>query len=210
MSEQHAIAPAAPAADQYAVSFKEKIYPLGDWPVVSVVRLAQRGLNHVMQNEVASKVVGEIRKAVSPDKPSEVSTDAIKAYRKAHETDIDVLEAKYQAEAFVAIAAGKLGDAGNRGPRLDPLQTEIRKIATTLVRAQLKANNLKEPKGDERLPFGSASFTMRELVERRLSRDLDSITRDAKAIVRENERRIANATKAAEASKAADGETMGF
>lgn len=169
----------------------------GAIPIASLVALAQRGLNHVMQNEVSSKVVGHIRKLVNPEKASDVTTEQVKAYRAEHDGEISALENSYRAEKWNEINNGTLGETTVRGPKVDPLTGEMRKIATALVRKQLAANNLKLSK-EQKIVIRGTEFTLAELVSRRIERDREVIEREAKAALAEAARRMAKLEKASE------------
>lgn len=144
-------------------------------PVVSLIALAQRGLNHELGNVVASKVVGDIRKAINPGSPADVTTEAIKSWRAANEAEVAKMTQGYQALAVKAIEAGALGvrAASGGGASVDPLTREMRGIAKREITDILAASGLKFPgktkAGEATVTLKGVAHTGEALVARRLA-----------------------------------------
>lgn len=146
-------------------------------PQASQDAMLRRGLVHFFGNEVASKVAGratrhaeESAKAhkdtygrgATPDEAvAFVATDEQKAeWRKA-----------YIGEALDKLLAGTVGQFV-RGPAVDPIESEMDKIAKQEVSDILRANGLKVPKRDETVKFSDKSEkTLDEMIANRLVSD---------------------------------------
>lgn len=102
-------------------------------PAVSQMALAQRGFNHLMGSEVASKI------KAAKDKADEAKTPL-------SESDIEALTEKHR-EAFVsALAEGKLGTRAS-GPKLRGLDKIERDVAVEFITAWAAKNGKKLPSG---------------------------------------------------------------
>lgn len=173
-------------------------------PQTSVIALASAGLAHTLGNVVASKIVAEIRKAINSEKPSGVTTEAVKAWRSANEDKISALSAKFQGEALAAIAEGKLGVHSPRRPSAsaDPLQAEMRKLAKTQITDILIAAGMKFPgvvKGKaSTVTLKGKEWTGEELVSNRL--DVAYPNNNREAIEAEAKRNLAARKRAVEAN----------
>jgi hypothetical protein len=132
---------------------------LASLPYSSQVALMRRGVAHYLGNEQASKVSGWVEK-----QPGEV-TDVDKA----------AVKAEYIREAVQAMIAGTMGHGRVGVARGTALETVMRRIAETEVKAILKANKLAWPSGEKTVTLGDATFTGRQLVERRLAQHGDRI-----------------------------------
>lgn len=165
--------------------------PLADIPADSLHALAQRGLSHELGNVVASKIVGLIRKAINPEKPSEVSTDAVRVWREGNASAINAWTSTEQTEIVKAILDGTLGvrAVSARGPALDPVETVMRRLAEGQVVEILKARGLKLPKGEEVIDFGSGvTRTRKQMIDNRLASNSDELRRVAQRQVNEAKR----------------------
>ena len=135
-------------------------------PEVSQVALIQRGLTHVLGNEVASRVhawaMGE-GQANSEDK------EVVKAWKLANASAITSKTSEVQADMVKALTDGTLGSR-TTGPRLTPLETVLNKITRGEVETILRANSIKVPKGDDKVKMPDGEFTMKELIVRRLAK----------------------------------------
>ena len=152
-------------------------------PVAMTAVLMSRGFNHIMANETASYVSGQIEKAL--ELPEGTTKDARQAAFK-----VNAWEKQARDEAIADIIAGTLG-VSTRGPKVDPRDAAIAAISKAEVVAKLKANSIKVPKGDEKVVLGaSGSFTLAELVARNTAKYADRIGKEA-------DRRIAEQTRAA-------------
>jgi hypothetical protein len=186
------------------IEYGEHKLDLATLPETSLVALAQAGLAHTLGNVVASRVVAEIRKAINPEKPSDVTTEAVKAWRKTNEDKISVLSVKFQSESLEAINAGTLGVHVARGPSAsaDPLQAEMHRIAKAQISVILSGAGMKFPgaklvKGkdgnpDTRVPetvtLKGSPWTGAQLIANRLDPDYPNnnraeIEREAKSIL---------------------------
>lgn len=151
-------------------------------PESSLVAMLRRGFGHFMGSECASKV----STAFSDDaetKPS-VSKDEYKA--------------QVQAEMFTKLGAGTVG-VSTRGPAVDPITTIVRRLAKAEIIPILKANGLAWPKKAEDVvvfPNGD-KFTGAQLVDRRVAKEAERLTKDATKIAAEQARKNAKAEAAA-------------
>lgn len=102
-------------------------------PAASQLALAQRGLTHIMGNEVSSKIT--TAKAKAKDEGKELS-----------DSDISDLQAKYQEEALVKIENGTLG-VRTGGPKLRGLDKIMRDVALEYITAWAAKNGKKLPSG---------------------------------------------------------------
>src|SRR5580658_8429928 len=166
-------------------------------PQTSIVALASAGLAHTLGNVVASKIVAEVRKTINADKPSDVTTEAVKAWRKAHEADISAMSGRYQSEALAAIVAGTLGVHSPRAPKAssDPLMTEMRKIAKAQIVAILTAAKLTFPGKDKTLELKGTSYTGEQMIANRLDveypkNNREAIEKEAKAVLAARKREM--------------------
>ena len=161
-------------------------------PVAMTAVLMSRGFNHIMANETASYVSGQIEKALElPEGTTkEARQAAFKQFRLENAGKVNAWEKQARDEAIADIIAGTLG-VSTRGPKVDPRDAAIAAISKAEVVAKLKANSIKVPKGDEKVVLGaSGSFTLAELVARNTAKYADRIGKEA-------DRRIAEQTRAA-------------
>lgn len=143
-------------------------------PEVSQQALAQRGLTHVLGNEVASKVhswAGQEGQANSDDKAT------VKAWKDANEAKLVDKTAEFVNDALKALVDGTLGTRAG-GPRLTPIDTIKRQIARGQIEAIFKGHKISVPKGDKKVKTPDGEFTMDELIARRLV----MVTKDGKDI----------------------------
>jgi len=164
-------------------------------PGKSTEAMLRRGVTHFLGNEQAAKVTGWKQK-LAEDKvfPSD--------------DEIAAKKAEYVAVALKALEEGTVGTA-TRGPAADPIEAEMERIAKREINGILKTNNAKfTGKGDERkVTFANGdSFTMDELVERRLSGvDKETGQPHADRLRKLAEKAIKDAARQAEKAKAAGG-----
>jgi hypothetical protein len=170
------------------VSYKNHSVDLATLPAVSVLALASRGLTRLLGSEVSSKTINEFKGVVDAD---EAAKEAF-----AEATRVAFVE---------ALVAGTLGAASPRGPRKDPVESEMELLATREVKETLKKHGLsftKPEKGAEEkfvpyVAFGNGSRrTMAEMVSKRISEHSDRLRKAA-------EKAIADAKRLAD--KAAEG-----
>lgn len=163
---------------------------LADMPMTSVVALAQRGFNHVMGNEVASKV-----KTYKDNTENDQSDAAIETFAKAK-----------RDEFMAKIMAGTLG-IRTVGAAVDPVEAEMEKLASAEITEQLKANGIKWQrdrdasgkvvKGSEAfVALSDGKFTRDELIERRLAKHGDRLRETAEKNIKARERKLAKVREA--------------
>lgn len=107
---------------------------VGTLPQQSVVALLQRGINHVLGNEVASRV-SSAKKQTNEDGSA-----------KYDDAALEKLEADTFAAKVKAIMEGTLGVRGP-GVSRDPLAKYKREYAVTLLKAQHQQKGIKWPTG---------------------------------------------------------------
>jgi hypothetical protein len=162
----------------------------GKLPPTTIDALVRRGISHVLGNEAASKVSAWADNA-ERIKAEGNATDEQKAQKKA----------EFQAAFIDAMVNGTLGQHTARGPRVDPIESAANGIAKREVIDVLRGAGLKQPKGEAKVKFADGQeFTMAELVERRLAKHGERITREAQKHVADLERKAKRAKE--EAAKA--------
>lgn len=145
----------------------------GKLPPVSLHRLASYGLAHYLGNQAASKVVAWAEKDENKN-----ATDEQKAAQKV----------LFQNAMVQALLDGTIGQHAARGPAVDPVEAEMDRIAKAEVVQTLKANNIKVPKGEDKVKFANGNeFTMDELIARRVEKYTDRLTTEAKASLKAKE-----------------------
>lgn len=185
-------------------------------PEVSRRGIIGRGIAHVLGNEVASQVVGKVRKTIADGagvKADSVTTEQVKTFRAAHAADIQTWTLAFQNDKLQAIKEGTLGERTG-GTAVDPLSREMNSIARKEVKAFFKAQGWAFPTGDKVFTSGSGdaakTFTGDELVDLWLSKEENAarIEKEANAELR----RKANEAKkvAAAASGASLAEALGL
>lgn len=186
------------------ISYGDYKFDHAELPMASLVALAQSGLSHELGNVVASGVVADIRKTVNPEKPSDVTTEAVKAWRAAHPEQVAAFASARVTAKLEAIRNGTLGVSAPRGPSAsaDPLTAEMRKLAREQITAILEAAGMKFPgfsgKGDARkaltVTLKGKAFTGDELIANRLDAEYPNNNREA--IEREAKRNLDARAKA--------------
>lgn len=104
-------------------------------PQASVIALLQRGINHVLGNEVASKV-STAKKATNED-----------GTPKHTEAELSELHDTTFAAKVKAIMDGALGVRGPGVAKVTPLERLVRDIAEGVLKRQVAAKGLKWPHG---------------------------------------------------------------
>ncbi len=171
-----------------------KTFDTASLPEASVRALFARGLNHVLGNEVASKVTAWKGRFVESEK------------RDPSESEIDAARATYRDEMVGKIAAGTLGVRAV-GVSADPVEALIERLAWEEIDTTLKANKykwdfpkgadgkrLKGSEGTVALPDGK--FTKDELIERRLAKHGDRLRAAAEKQLKARARKLAEAAGA--------------
>lgn len=137
-------------------------------PETSVKALLSRGLSHFLGNEQASKVAAK-KEAFKAETGNDAADDEVAAWKE-----------EFQAAAIAALEAGTVGVRAPSAPRLDPIESVIRRFAKAEVLAVLKNANLKAPVKDETIEIGGNAFTMEDLISRRISKEGERLTKEAK------------------------------
>jgi hypothetical protein len=144
----------------------------GAIPQAVVAKMLSSAFAHILGNEVASQVVGKIRKQIvagSEKKASDVSRDAVEVFREANTDLIATWEEALRSEKVKAILDGSLSVRVSRGPSRDPLESAMRMIARMEITKTLKDNKLKWPKPDETLTLAGVEVDGDTLIDRRLA-----------------------------------------
>lgn len=168
-------------------------------PDASKAALVSRGVSHVFGNEAASKVHAWAQaegQANSDDKAT------VKAWKDANASAVDAKLAEVQADFLKALIEGTLGSRTG-GPRLSPLETVKRRIAREEISDMLRGAGIKVPTGDKTLTTADGTFTMDQLIDRRLARE-DT----GPAITKKAEKEIAAKAKQIAANAGVSKETV--
>jgi len=173
-------------------------------PAVTVQRMLQTGVNHILGNEVASAVGSKIKAAIvdgTERKASDVKTDELETYRAAHESVVATWTHDLRTAKIAAMLDGTLTvrSSGGGGVTRDPIEAACRAIAKLEVTAVLKNAGAKFPGKDASVTIGNATLTGDDLLARRLAHPEHGprIRREAEAKVKADQRMKANAAKAA-------------
>jgi hypothetical protein len=176
-------------------------------PAQSQRALASRGLTHFLGSEQASKVGPNSSWAAKFEKDNG---------RKPTDAEVEAQKAANLANAIIALNDGTIGTA--RGPKLDPIEAEIERMATNEVWDKLSGAKLckknKRPDDDDIFEFANGDkFTFAVLVERAIARGGDKMRNDATKKVeferKAKEKRKAEAEKVAAAGPV-DAATLGL
>lgn len=138
------------------ITYKSHTLDLTTLPAVSVLALASRGLVRLMGSEVSSKVISHFKDTPDAD-------DAAK----------EAFAESCRADLVKQLQDGVLGE-GRGGPRKDPIEAEIERLAKLEVKETLKTHGLKFAKqesGDPVVTFGNgATKTLAAMVATRIER----------------------------------------
>lgn len=176
-------------------------------PEASISAMFRRGLSHFLGSEQASKVTAYF----DPDRKlaeGETRLDDTPENR-------EIVKADFQAKALDALLAGTVG-VSTRGPSVDPIETEINRLARGEVHDILKASGVKPPKkADDTVEIGGTKYTTDQLIARRLDPaspagvdkktgvpHIDRLTKAAQKVMADKAKAAA---KKAEAAKEAGG-----
>lgn len=158
-------------------------------PEASRMAMFRRGVSHFFGSEVASKVKAyfdsEDDNGIKPERTDESNAAKL---------------AEVRGEFLAKLLAGTVG-VSTRGPAVDPITVIVRRLARMEVQTTLKQNGLVWPKKAEdtiELPDGS-KVTGAQLIDRRIARDGERLTTEAKKIAAEQAKK---AKKAEEVAKA--------
>ncbi len=129
-------------------------------PATSTLAMLRRGVSHFLGSEMASKVNAYF----DPDRKlgeGETRLDDTEENRA-------IVKADFQAKAVDALLAGTVG-ISTRGPTVDPIETEINRLARGEVHDLLKASGVKPPKkATDTVTIGGTAYTTDQLIARRL------------------------------------------
>lgn len=143
-----------------AMTYGKHAIDFSTLPQPSVVAMLRRGLSHFLGSEQASKVTAYF----DPDRKlaeGETRLDDTPENR-------ELVKADFQAKAVDALLAGTVG-VSTRGPAVDPIETEINRIARREVHDILKKSGVKPAKkADDTVEIGGAKYTTDQLIARRL------------------------------------------
>lgn len=156
-------------------------------PNSTVFALIRRGVSHVLGNEAASKVAAFVE---AQAKLGVILAEDEKALKKA----------EFQLAFVQAMQNGTLGQGHARGPKTDPVESAAIAIAKREVSDTLRGAGVKAPKGDTKIETKNGSYTMAELVQRRLESPThgDRIRKEAAKHVAELEKKAKKARELAQ------------
>lgn len=184
------------------ITYGDRKVDTASLPEKSIEALLRRGVTHYLGNEQASKVTAKIEAAIKKAAGADdfvVIRDDIKKYREANSDQVSLWMKEVTDSALAALLEGTIGNraVGASGPKLAPLDTIVRKVAKAEVIDTLKANGLSTPKGEEKVQFdGGKSFTLDELIDRRIAKHGDRLTAAAKKELAERARKAKQAAEA--------------
>lgn len=154
-------------------------------PDVSIHALLSRGLTHFFGSEAASRVKARVDKI-------EEETGA-----PAGDDERAAIKAEVLADFVAKLREGTIGSR-LAAIAVDPIDKVKAQLARKQVEDTLRANGIKVPKKDEAVQFDNGdTFTMVELVARKLARNGEAIEKEAAKIVRDQAAKKAAAEKAA-------------
>lgn len=163
----------------------------------SIDALVRRGISHYLGNEMASKVTAwvekEIKSGVDAFKaanPTVKLDDAKMAALVSKVTPSDddkaAKKAEFQTAGVASLLDGTIGQGGERGPRVDPIESEMRVQARAGVLATLKGAGLKAPKGDGVVTFADGQTrTMAQMIDKRLTTQAEALRHAADKALKE-------------------------
>jgi|HubBroStandDraft_1064217.scaffolds.fasta_scaffold17588_2 hypothetical protein len=137
-----------------------------DVPAISLFALAQRGLTHVLGNEVASALTAWKK------------TDEGKA---ASQAQIDAWVKARRDAKFEQILAGTLGTRTASVPRATGIEALKRSIAIEWLKAKLAKSGVKLPTGDKTIEVAGTAMTRDELIAATLRNRGDKLQAEAEA-----------------------------
>ena len=164
---------------------------LDSFPAYQTLRLAAKGLAHLMGNEVASKVTAAaVKHAAENDGVSWTDDEKAQATGEFREAIWDALTdgEHYTPKGERAIVARK--------PRLTDEEKEARTLALAEMKVHFEkvAKNVKFPTGKEKVKLGDLELTVADMVARKLAGPSgDRIRAEAAAIVAARKAALASA-----------------
>lgn len=181
------------------ITYGETNLDFSTLPEQSLRAMVSRGVSHFLGNEQAAKI--------GPKSPWYTKFEK-ENKRPPTEDEIKAKKASNLAAAVQALVAGTVGTA--RGPKVDPIEAEMERMAERDMWDRLAGMELckknKKPDDDDEFTFDNGStFTFGKLVEMKLAKD-DATLRAAATKKIENERKAREKAQAqAKAAKDAAG-----
>lgn len=164
--------------------------------------LLQRGLSHLLGNEMSSKV---------NEKASWFKTFVEAQKRNPSDDEVAAAKVEFQKAAIASLYDGSIGTRAG-GPRVDPVVAEMNAIAKREITDILKAQGIKKfPTGESTVTLGSDALSGEQLIGRRLSKYGDRIRKEAEKIVGERVRKAkAAAAAVAQVQAVGNAEDLGL
>jgi hypothetical protein len=194
-------APDKPKANTMAqVTYGDLTFDTDTLPAQSVAALLSRGVTHLFGSEASSKLIGKVRATIKngvADAP-DATKEEVKAWRDANPDQISAWAKEIEAEYVKALTEGTLGTRAG-GPRLDPLDVEIERLAKDYVRQLLAARKIspKQYAKGAAIVIGGKSVTFDDMVGMRIARDRDNLEKAARKVLADKARKADKAREAA-------------
>jgi len=137
----------------------------------AVQALLRRGLSHLLGNEQAAKVGPESAWG--------------KANANATKEQVAAAKLAMQQSAIATLYDGTIGVRASSGPKVDPIMSEMRKLAKAEIVAILATQKTPEgkkvafPTGDKTVTVGADTLTGEQLIGRRLAKHGERIKAEA-------------------------------
>ena len=153
-------------------------------PEASKKALASRGLTHFLGNEQAAKLTNwaatRVAKAIKElgEAPAKSDVDAATEMATPNDAERATRKIELVAEALKTLHDGTVGVRVG-GPKADPIESIMSRLASVEVADVLRANKAKMPKGDETVVIGGQSLTKAELIARRIAKHGDRLRKAA-------------------------------
>jgi hypothetical protein len=132
---------------QYAYEYNGQNVDFSKVPQASLEALLRKGVTHYLGNEQASKVTAWKQKTAD-ERAAEAKKNGTEA-APVTDAEIEAKKAEFEAAALAAIYDGEIG--AGRGPRLDPVERELRALIDQHIANTLAGNGIKFPK-NRKLP----------------------------------------------------------
>lgn len=189
------------------VTYGDLTFDTDTLPAKSVTALLSRGVTHLFGSEASSKLIGKVRAALSADWTTANPNDkevpawdkiAVQGWREANPDQVSAWAKEIEAEYVKALDDGTLGTRVG-GPRLDPLDVEIERLAKDYVRQLLAARKISPKQYAKGAPIviGKNTVTFDEMVGLRIARDRDNLEKAARKVLADKARKADKAREAA-------------